>query len=56
MLEAGDDITTDEMNAFMQATIDTNIFLVDEDQPEVTFATIDSAEIINKTVETLDLA
>ena len=50
-----DDITTEEINAFMQAAIDTNILLVDEDQPEVTLATIESAEIINKTVETLDL-
>ena len=50
-----DDITTEEINAFMQAAIDTNILLVDEDQPEVTLATIESAEIINKTVEKLDL-
>lgn len=51
-----ENITTDEINAFMQAAIDTNILLVDEKQPEVTLMTIEGAEITNKTVEKLDLA
>lgn len=51
-----DDISTEEINAFMQAAIDTNILLVDEKQPEVTLASIEGAEITNKTVEKLDLA
>lgn len=40
----------------MQAAIDTNILLVDESQPEITLATIEGAEITNKTVKKLDLA
>lgn len=51
-----EEISTEEINAFMQAAIDTNILLVDQSQPEVTLATIEGAEITNKTVEKLDLA
>lgn len=40
----------------MRAAIETNVLLVDDNQPEVTLATIEGAEIVNKTVEKLDLA
>lgn len=51
-----ENITTDQINAFMRAAIETNVLLVDDNQHEVTLATIEGAEIVNKTVEKLDLA
>lgn len=51
-----ENITTEEINAFMQAAIDSNILILDENQPEITLSSINSAEIMNKTVEKLDLA
>lgn len=50
-----DDISVDEINAFMQAAIETNVLLVDANEPEVSLASIEGAEITNKTVEKLDL-
>lgn len=51
-----ENITTEKINAFMQAAIDSNILILDENQPEITLSSINSAEIMNKTVEKLDLA
>lgn len=51
-----DSITTEQINHFMQTAIDTDILLVDENQPEVSLISIESAAITNKTVEELDLA
>lgn len=51
-----ENITTEEINAFMQTTIDSDILILDENQPEITLSSINGAEIMNKTVEKIDLA
>lgn len=48
-------ITTEQINEFMNAAIESNILIINEKQPEVTLASIEGASITNKTVETLIL-
>lgn len=50
-----ENITTEQINEFMKAAIESNVLIVSEKQPEVSLLTIEGASITNKTVENLEL-
>lgn len=50
-----ENITTDPINEFTKAAIESNVLIVSEKQPEVSFLTVEGASITHKTVENLEL-